>query len=158
MFKYIPNGKSMVYDPMDKELWLQWNIPSYFIAPVEKAWFYEIIVMAEDKKRCTIKDTMSIKTSFMHYRNYITWTKVKSAIAFEEFDMVYLFCLLFSLHCHCQSLSIFKRSTLAKIWGGGAPPSPPCPVSTGLVYFLFRKQIMIPCSQIHYKLSYSSWP
>ena len=72
MFKYIPNGKSMVYDPMDKELWLQWNIPSYFIAPVEKAWFYEIIVIAEDKKRCTIKDTMSIKTSFMHYRNYIT--------------------------------------------------------------------------------------
>ena len=146
----------MVYDPMDKELWLQWNIPSYFIAPVEKAWFYEIIVMAEDKKRCTIKDTMSIKTSFMHYRNYITWTRVKSAVAFDEFDMIYLFWLLFSLHYHCQSLSIFKRSTLAKIWGGGAPPSAPRPVSTGLVYFLFRKQIMIPCSQIHYKLSYSS--
>ena len=111
MFKYIPNGKSMVYDPMDKELWLQWNIPSYFIAPVEKAWFYEIIVMAEDKKRCTIKDTMSIKTSFMHYRNYITWTRVKAAVAFEEFDIVYLFWLLFSLHYHCQSLPIFKRST-----------------------------------------------
>ena len=146
----------MVYGPMDKEIWLQWNIPSYFIAPVEKARFYEIIVMAKDKKRCPIKDTMSIKTNFMHYRNYITWTRVKSAVAFEEFDMIYLFWLLFSLHYHCQSLSIFKRSTLAKIWWGGAPPSSPRLVSTGLGYFLFRKQIMIPCSQIHYKLSYSS--
>ena len=146
----------MVYDPMDKELWLQWNIPSYFIAPVEKAWFYEIIVMAKDKERCPIKDTMSIKTSFMNYRNYITWTRVKSAVAFEEFDMVYLFWILFSLHCHCQSLSIFKSSTLAKIWGVAPSPSSPRPVSTGLGYFLFRKQIMIPCSQIHYKLSYSS--
>ena len=35
---------------MDKELWPQWNIPSYFIAPMEKAWFYEIIVMVNDKK------------------------------------------------------------------------------------------------------------
>ena len=125
MFKYIPNGKSMVYGPMDKELWLQWNIPSYFIAPVEKAWFYEIIVMEKDKKRCPIKDTMSIKTSFMNYRNYITWTRVKSAVTFEEFDMVYLFWMLFSLHCHCQSLSTFKSSTLAKIWGGCTPQLPP---------------------------------
>ena len=48
-----------------------------FIASMEKAWFYEIIVMVNDKKRCPIKDTMSIKISFMHYRNYITWTRVK---------------------------------------------------------------------------------
>ena len=92
---------------------------------MEKAWFYEIIVMAKDKERCPIKDTMSIKTSFMNYRNYITWTRVKSAVAFEEFDMVYLFWMLFSLHCHCQSLSIFKSSTLAKIWGGAPPQLPP---------------------------------
>ena len=137
MFKYIPNGKSMVYDPMDKELWLQWNIPSYFIAPVEKAWFYEIIVMAKDKKRCPIKDTMSIKTSFTHYRNYITWTRVKSAVAFDEFDMIYLFWLLFSLHYHCQSLSIFKRSTLAKIWGGVHRPQLPPPRFYGPGVFSF---------------------
>ena len=35
---------------MDKELWTQWNIPSYFIASMEKTWFYEIIVMVNDKK------------------------------------------------------------------------------------------------------------
>ena len=62
---------------MEKELWPQWNIPSYFIAPMEKVWFSEIlffqvvIVMVKDKKRFTIKDTMTIKTSFVHYRNYI---------------------------------------------------------------------------------------
>ena len=43
------------------------------------------------KKRRTIKDTMSIKVSFMHYRNYITWTRVKSQVIFEEFYMVYTF-------------------------------------------------------------------
>ena len=67
---------------------------------MEKEWFM-----------APIKDTMSIKTSFMHYRNCITWTRVKAAVAFEEFDIVYLFWLLFSLHHHCQSLPIFKRST-----------------------------------------------
>ena len=36
--------------PMGKELWPQWNIPSYLIAPIEKAWFYETIVMVNDKK------------------------------------------------------------------------------------------------------------
>ena len=61
---------------------------------------------------------MSIKISFMHYRSYITWTRVKSAVAFEEFDMVYLIWLLVSFHYHCQSFSICKRSALAKIQGG----------------------------------------
>ena len=61
---------------------------------------------------------MSIKISFMHYRSYITWTRVKSAVAFEEFDMVYLIWLLVSFQYHCQSFSICKRSALAKIQGG----------------------------------------
>ena len=81
------------------------DIPSYFIAPMEKAWFYEIIVMVKDKKICPIKDAMSIKISFMHYRNYITWTRVKSAVDFEEFDMVCFLWLLFSFHYHCQLFS-----------------------------------------------------
>ena len=64
---------------------------------MEKAWFYEIlffqvvIVILKDKKRCTIKDTMSIKISFMHYRNNILLTKVNLPVAFGEFDMVYIF-------------------------------------------------------------------
>ena len=41
--------------------------------------------------------------------------------------MVYLFWILFSFHHHCQSLSIYKRPTLAKIWGSAAPPAPPRP-------------------------------
>ena len=76
--------------------------------PIEKAWFYEIlfsqvvIVMVKDKKRCTIKDTMSIKVSFIHYRNCITWTRVKLPVVFEEFGIVYVFGFLCSLHYHCQ--------------------------------------------------------
>ena len=72
-----PMEKAWFMAPMDKKLRPQWNIPSYFIASMEKASFYEIIVMVNNKKRCPIKDTMSIKISFMHYRNYITWTRVK---------------------------------------------------------------------------------
>ena len=55
-FQYVqclniaPMEKAWFMAPMDKELWPQWNIPSYFIAPMEKAWFYEIIVMVNDKK------------------------------------------------------------------------------------------------------------
>ena len=43
--------------PMEKALWSQWNIATWFIASVEKAWFYErllfevVIVMVKDKKR-----------------------------------------------------------------------------------------------------------
>ena len=78
------------------------------IAPTEKAWicgilFYEVaIVMVKDKDRCTIKDTMSIKISFMQYRNNITWTRVTLPVVFEEFDMVYIFWLVFTFHCHFQ--------------------------------------------------------
>ena len=32
----------------------------------------KVIVMVKDKKNWTIKDTMSIKIGFKHYRNYIT--------------------------------------------------------------------------------------
>ena len=75
---------------------------------MEKAWFYEIlffqviIVMVKDKKRCTLKDAMSITISFMHYRNYITWTRVKLPVVFEEFDLVYVFWFLFFFHHHSQ--------------------------------------------------------
>ena len=87
---------------------------------MEKAWFCEIlffqvvIVMVKDKKRCTIKDTMSIKVSFIHYRNCITWTKVKLTVVFEEFDMVYVFWLPFSFHYHCQ----FAEGQLSQKSGG----------------------------------------
>ena len=98
-----PMEKAWFMALMEKELWPQWNIPSYFTAPMEKVWFSEIlffqvvIVMVKDKKRCTIKDTMTIKTSFVHYRNYIMWTRVKLPVVFLEFDMFYIFWLRFFL-------------------------------------------------------------
>ena len=42
--------KAWFMAPMDKKLRPQWNIPSYFIASMEKASFYEIIVMVNNKK------------------------------------------------------------------------------------------------------------
>ena len=81
---------------------------------MEKTWFYEIlffqmiIVMVKDKK-----DALC----FMHYRDYITWTRVKLPIVFEEFDMVYIFCSFF-----LRSWSIGKRSIIAKIWRAAGQP------------------------------------
>ena len=78
------------------------------IVPTEKAWiceilFYQVaIAMVKDKNRCTMKDTMSIKISFMQYKNYITWTRVTLPVVFEEFDMVYIFRLLFTFHYYYQ--------------------------------------------------------
>ena len=83
MFKHSPNG--LWYG-----LWPQWNTPSWFIAPMEKAWFYErlffevVIVMMKDKKY-NMKYTVSIKISFMHY---MKWTRVMSPAIFEEFEIV----------------------------------------------------------------------
>ena len=57
--------------------------------------------MVKDKERCTIKDTMSVKISFMHCKIYITWTRIKLPVVFEEFDMVY-FWLLLSVYYHFQ--------------------------------------------------------
>ena len=68
------------------------------------------------EKRCSIKGKMSIKTSFMHYRNYITWTRGKLPVFFEEFDVVYIFWLLFSFHYYYQ---LVKGQPLAKNWRGG---------------------------------------
>ena len=79
------------------------------------------------EKRCSIKGKMSIKTSFMHYRNYITWTRGKLPVFFEEFDVVYIFWLLFSFHYYYQ---LVKGQPLAKNWrgggGGGDPPPTGC--------------------------------
>ena len=50
------------------------------------------------KKKYTT-DTMSIKISFM---NYIKWTRVMLPVVFEEFELVCVFLLFFSFHCHYQ--------------------------------------------------------
>ena len=46
---------------MEKALWRQWNIPPWFIASMNKAWFYErfsfevVMVMVKDKIKCNKK-------------------------------------------------------------------------------------------------------
>ena len=78
---------------------------SSFIAPIQKAWFYEIfffeemIAMVKDKKKYSIKDTMSIKISFMYY---MKWTRVMLLVLFGEFEVVHIFLLLFSFYYHCR--------------------------------------------------------
>ena len=67
---------------------------------------------------------MSIKITFMHYRNYITWTRVKLLVVFEEFYMVYIFWLLFSFHYYCQlgksqvssAISWFSKLIPIPVW------------------------------------------
>ena len=55
---------------MENALWRQWNITSWFIAPMEKTWFdiifsFEVVMVIVKIKENKIK--MSIKISFMHY-------------------------------------------------------------------------------------------
>ena len=64
----------------------------------------------------TVKDTILVKTSFMHYRNYITWTRVKLPVVFAEFYMVYVFWLLFSFYYYCQ---LVQGQLEPKSGGGG---------------------------------------
>ena len=89
---------------MEKELWDQWNIPSNLQPQWKRDSFMKYCFPSGNrhgkrKKRCTIKDTMSIKITFMHYRNYITWTRVKLLLVFEEFYILapFFFSLLLSI-------------------------------------------------------------
>ena len=66
---------------------------------MEKTWFYKrlffelVIVMVKDEKY-SIKDTISIKVSLMHYMQL---TRVMLPEVFEEFEMIYMFLLYFFL-------------------------------------------------------------
>ena len=70
---------------MEKILWPKWNKSPWFKAPMEKAWFYErlffemVIAMVKDKY--SIKDTMSVKISFMHYMKR---TRAMLPVVFEK--------------------------------------------------------------------------
>ena len=88
---------------METELWCQWNIYRWLIAPMEKAWFYEgfffevVMVMLKDKN--IIKDTMSIQISFMYY---MKWIKVLLLVVFVKFELVCILLLFFSFRYHFQ--------------------------------------------------------
>ena len=62
IFKHSPNGKGMIYGPngiqpkWKRHYGPQENVASWFIGPMEKAWFYKrlffevVIVMVKEKK------------------------------------------------------------------------------------------------------------
>ena len=81
------------------------------------------------KKICTTKDTVSIKISFMHYRNYITWTRVKLLVVFEELYMVYIFDpLFFTIIVNWLKVNFSKNlGGGGGGGGGGGPAAPPLP-------------------------------
>ena len=96
--------------PMEKASWRQWNIPPWFITPMEKKWFMEDYFFEEimtPVKDCT-KDAMSIQISLMHYTK---WTRVMLPVVFQEFELFFLIFLFF------LSLSIGTGSLLTKISG-----------------------------------------
>ena len=82
--------------------WLSVRLQTkWFWVPVqlqllENAWFYErlflklVMIMV---KKCSVKDTLSVKISFIHYLKKI---RAMLPVAFEEFGLIYMFKLLFS--------------------------------------------------------------
>ena len=136
MLKHSPNGKGMIYgsngiQPQWKRHYGTSGIYRKFNSPNEKGtilffFFFEVVmVMLKDKRKYIIKDTMSINISFIHYMKQIT---VMLPVVFEEFELVCTFLLFFFF---TLSLSIGKRSTLAKI----CPP-----VSTDLSLYIFENK------------------
>ena len=100
----------------------------------------------KDKKKYIINDTISSKISFM---DYMKWTIVMLLIAFEEFEVVHIFLLLFFFSL---SFSVGKRSTLAKTLGGGGGCSLTAPffplVSTGLNEIKWKHETVLVFTKI----------
>ena len=62
---------------------------------------------------------MSMKVSFVYY---MKTTRVMLPVAFEEFELVYTFLVIFSCHYHCQ---LVKGQNYQKYRGATAFPSLP---------------------------------
>ena len=129
MFKNSPNKKGMVYGPNRKGIMASKEYTLMIYSPSEKGMVYEtlffqvVIVMVKDKQRCTIKYTMSNKISAMQLQELHYLNKSKVASSFQGICSLY-----FLAPCSCfysLSMSIGRRSTLAKIWGWLQPPQPP---------------------------------
>ena len=121
----------MVYGPNGKGIMTSKEYTLIIYSPNEKGMVYQIlffqvvIVMVKNKKRCTIKYTMSIKISAMQLQelHYVNKRKVTSS-----FQVICIACIFWLLFFYLLSMSISKRSTLAKIWGGRLQlPQPPPP-------------------------------
>ena len=88
----------MVYSP--HEISPQWNIPSWFIAPMEKTSFYErlsfevVTVMIKDEK--IQYKRYNVNQNYFYALREVDKSNIP--VVFEEFEMVYIFLLLFSFH------------------------------------------------------------
>ena len=142
----------MVYGPNRKGIMASKEYTLIIYSPNEKSMVYQIlffqvvIVMVKNKKRCTIKYIMSIKISAMQSQelHYVNKSKVTSS--FQVICIASIFWLLFF---YSLSMSIGKRSTLAKIWGGGcSSPSPPFSGFYGpVLYIIIKKEKQVSLSK-----------
>ena len=102
---------------MKMTLWPRQSISSRFIAPMEKTQFYEILffkvvtAMVKDKK-------MQYKIYNINQNQFYALRKVSKSNATHGFRGISNGLYFFATFFLSLSLSIVKRSTLAKIWGG----------------------------------------
>ena len=75
---------------MKKALRNQKNMSSWFIAPIEQAWFYKDCL-----KKYSMRDTIPIKISFKNYIKKLI--RVMLPVVFEEFEVAYIFFAIFFL-------------------------------------------------------------
>ena len=61
---------------------------------MEKTFFFELVIVMVKNEKYSIKDTMSIKISLMHYMQL---KKIMLPVVFEEFEMIYMLLLYFFL-------------------------------------------------------------
>ena len=57
---------------------------------MEKTFFFELVIVMVKNEKYSIKDTMSIKISLMHYMQL---KKIMLPVVSEEFEMIYMFLL-----------------------------------------------------------------
>ena len=88
-----PMEKTWFMAPMEKALRHQRNMSSWFMAPMEKAWFYERLFKKIQHKRYHANQNQFYA---MHEVD-----KSNITVVFKEFDVAYIFFLLFSFYYHC---------------------------------------------------------
>ena len=80
----------------------------WFIAPMEKAWFYErffieVVMIKYKNAMAKVKKIQykryNVNKNFLYY---MKWTSVMLPIVFQEFELACIFLLFFPFHCNCQ--------------------------------------------------------
>ena len=108
--EYNPNGKDIMA-PMEYVLMVH--------SPNGKGIALRKTVFGRDNchggkrlKKYSIKDTMSINISFMHY---MKWTRVMLPVVFEEFEVFYIFlATFFYYYCQFTKRSNFRNCQFKK--------------------------------------------